>query len=122
MAHGKKEISEKAVERLEEKGYLMSIRAEMKAEVMKCLVEMEEAGEIPPHLRIKRFSPPDDLNKEMLGYVLQFLRFHQMTNAVECLVREVNGRITVPQSSDGNSSLVAQAVRQNWPGLVDRRA
>jgi hypothetical protein len=117
MAQGKKGISERAVERLEEKGYLMSVRAEMKAEVMKCLVEMEEAGEIPSHLRIKRYSPPDELNKEVLGYVLEFLKFHQMTNAVECLVREVNGEIAVPQNSARDLSLVAQIARQNAPGL-----
>jgi hypothetical protein len=56
MACAKKGFRKHAVERLEEKGYSMSVRAETKAEVMKCLVDMEEAGEILRNLRIKRYS------------------------------------------------------------------
>jgi hypothetical protein len=85
---------------LEENGYLTSVRAEMKAEVMKCLVEMEEAGEIPPHLRIKRYTPPDEVNAQALGYVLEFLRFHGMTSTVECLVPAVNAEIEAPEIDD----------------------
>jgi hypothetical protein len=62
MAGAKKGISKRPVERLDEKDYLMSVRAEMKVEVMKCLVEMEQAGEIPTNLSIKRYSPPDPEN------------------------------------------------------------
>jgi hypothetical protein len=115
MSRVKKGISERAVDWLEEKKYLDIVRAEMKAEVMKCLVEMEEAGEIPPHLRIKRYSPPDDANRQALGYVLEFMRFHQMNNAIQCLIREVNGEIDPAPSSDPELSLIAQAIRQKTP-------
>jgi hypothetical protein len=111
MARAKKGISERAVERLEEKGYLMSVRAEMKAEVMKCLVEMEEAGEIPTNLRIKRYTPPDGENQQALAYVAEFLRCHGLTHSYECLIREVNGQIDVPPNGS-EMSLLAQAIQK----------
>jgi hypothetical protein len=86
-------MSERAVERLEEKGYLKSIRAEMRAEVLKCLVDMEEEGLIPADLRIKRFSPIDPEDTEALAYVLQFLAHHGMTHTRNCLLNEVNAEI-----------------------------
>jgi hypothetical protein len=119
MSRAKKGISERAVERLEEKGYLMSVRAEMKAEVMKCLVEMEEAGEIPPHLRIKRYTPPDEPNQQALGYVLEFLRFHGLTNTAECLIREVNAEIEPLGNAEPALSLVAQSIREKAPEVDD---
>ena len=109
MSRAKKGISERAVERLEEKGYLMSIRAEMKAEVMKCLVEMEEQGEIPRHLRIKRFTPPDDENKQALAYIAEFLRFHGLECSLTCLQAEVNGDIPNLRGG-GQKSELAQAI------------
>jgi hypothetical protein len=115
MARPKKGISERAVERLEAKGYLMSVRAEMKAEVMKCLVDMEESGEIPPHLRIKRYTPPDEAHSQALGFILEFLRFHQLANTAACLIREVNAEIDPPVSSGSELSLVAQAIQQKSP-------
>jgi hypothetical protein len=117
MSRGKKVISERADARLEEKGYLMSVRAEMKAEVMKCLVEMEEAGQISSDLRIKRYTPPDEENKQALGHVLEFLRFHGMTNTAECLVREVNANIDLPGNSEGDVSLIAQSIREKAPDV-----
>jgi hypothetical protein len=114
MARAKKGISERAVERLEQKGYLKTVRAEMKAEAMKCLVEMEEAGEIPSHLRIRRYDPQDEENKQALSYVLEFLRFHGMTHTIECFTREIAGPIE-PRMSDTTFSLLAQEVRQKFP-------
>jgi hypothetical protein len=111
MARAKKGISERAVERLEQKGYLKTVRAEMKAEAIKCLVELEEAGEIPSHLRIRRYDPIDEDNKQALSYVLEFLRFHGLTNTIECFTREVVGTIE-PRVSDSKRSLLAQAVEQ----------
>jgi hypothetical protein len=111
MARAKKGISERAVERLEQKGYLKAVRAEMKAEAMKCLVEMEAAGEIPSHLRIRRYEPKDDDNKQALSFVLEFLRFHGLTNTIECFTREISGPIE-PRLSDPSFSLLAQAVQQ----------
>ena len=110
MSRAKKGISERAVERLEEKGYLMTIRAEMKAEVMKCLVEMEEQGEIPRHLRIKRFTPPDDENKQALAYIAEFLRFHGLECSLTCLQAEVNGDIPNLRGGGGQRSELAQAI------------
>ena len=101
MSRTKKGISERAVERLEEKGYLMSIRAEMKAEVMKCLVEMEEQGEIPRHLRIKRYTPPDEENKLAIAYIAEFMRHHSLTSSLQCLQAEVNGDIAQIEAAQG---------------------
>lgn len=115
MSRTKKGISERAVERLEEKGYLMSIRAEMKAEVMKCLVEMEEQGEIPRHLRIKRYTPSDDENKQALAYIAEFMRFHGLENSLTCLQAEVNGDIPNLRGG-GNMSELAQAVKDAGDG------
>ncbi|OHT13565.1 hypothetical protein TRFO_03318 [Tritrichomonas foetus] len=107
MTKARKGISERAVERLEEKGYLMSIRAEMKAEVMKCLVEMEEQGEIPPHLRIKRYTPTDDGDYQALAFIAEFLRFHGLENSLTCLKAEVNGDIPPMRNGDRQSELAA---------------
>lgn len=109
MSRAKKGISERAVERLEEKGYLMSIRAEMKAEVMKCLVEMEEQGEIPKHLRINRYTPADDENKQALAYIAEFMRFHGLDSSLTCLQAEVNGEIPTLRGG-GNRSELAEAI------------
>lgn len=107
MTKARKGISERAVDRLEEKGYLMSIRAEMKAEVMKCLVEMEEQGEIPPHLRIKRFTPGDDDDYQALAYIAEFMRFHGLENSLTCLKAEVNGEIPTIRNGEKQSELAA---------------
>jgi hypothetical protein len=105
----KKGITDRAIDSLEENGYLSNVRAEMKAEVIKALVELEEAGEIPPSLRISRYTPVDTANKEALGYVLEFLKFHKLDKAAACLANEVNGEIPeVGNSAD--SSLIAQKV------------
>jgi hypothetical protein len=52
----RKGISERAVDGLETHGHLMTVRAEMKAEAIKSLVDLEEAGKIPPSLRINRYT------------------------------------------------------------------
>jgi hypothetical protein len=109
MSKPRQGISERAVEFLEGNGYLSNVRAEVKAEVIKSLVELEEAGEIPPSLRIDRYTPPDDLNKQAIAYVLEFLKFHKLGHSVECLTREVNGDIEALPLS-GKFSLVAQNI------------
>jgi hypothetical protein len=109
MAKPRQVISERAIDFLENNGYLNSVRAEMKAEVITSLVELEEDGKIPPSLRINRYTPSDDLNKQAIAYVLEFLTFHKLSNSIKCLIREVNGDIeTLPLS--GQSSLVAQKI------------
>jgi hypothetical protein len=105
MSRGKKGMSERAVERLEEKGYLKSIRAEMRAEVLKCLVDMEEEGLIPADLRIKRFSPIEPEDTEALAYVLQFLAHHGMIHTKNCLLNEVNAEIPFRQVNDRGSDI-----------------
>jgi hypothetical protein len=112
MARQKKGISERAVERLEEKGYLMTIRAEMKAEVMKVLVEMEEEGAIPAHLRIKRYTPGSADDKEALALVTEYLRFHGLNNSLTCLQHEVNDVIPTRHGSGGHQSELAVAIQK----------
>jgi hypothetical protein len=107
MSRGKKGMSERAIERLEEKGYLKSIRAEMRAEVLKCLVDMEEEGLIPADLRIKRFSPVDPEDTEALAYVLQFLAHHGMTQTKNCLLNEVNAEIPFRPVNSQRSDIAA---------------
>lgn len=107
MTKARKGISERAVERLEEKGYLMNIRAEMKAEVMKCLVEMEEQGEIPPHLRIKRYTPNEEEDYQALAYIAEFMRFHGLENSLICLKAEVNADIPTIRAGHKQSELAA---------------
>jgi hypothetical protein len=109
MAKPRQGISERAIDFLEGNGYLNSVRAEMKAEVIKSLVELEEAGQIPPSLRINRYTPSDDLNKQAIAYVLEFLKFHKLPNSIECLSREVNDDIEALPSS-GTASLAAQKI------------
>jgi hypothetical protein len=100
MSRMKKTMSERAVERLEQQGYLKNVRAEMRAEVMKCLVEMEEAGDIPPDLRIKRYSPENEEDTEILTLISEFLRFHNLKNTLICFENEINpGSITGKISS-----------------------
>ena len=118
MRQSKKGISERAVERLEEKGYLMNIRAEMKAEVMKCLVEMEEEGEIPTHLRIKRYKTKNNESIQALSYVEEFMRFHGLENSLTCLKAEVNANIPTLKSNKNQSKLAeAIMVRENNSSL-----
>jgi hypothetical protein len=62
MVRAKKGISERAVERLEQKGYLKTVRAEMKAEAMKCLSKGRGWGD----------NPQDEENKQARSYVLEF--------------------------------------------------
>jgi hypothetical protein len=93
MASAKKTMSERAVDRLEERGYLKLVRAEMRAEVMECLVDLEEKGAIPSELRIKRYTPESDDVKRNLSYVLEYLRANKMTHTVRCFKHEINGKI-----------------------------
>ena len=109
MNKKKKGISERAIDRLEENGYLMSIRAEMKAEVMKCLVEMEDQDEIPPNLRIKRYTPTSDESMTALAYVEEFMKFHGLENSLTCLKAEVNAEIPTIRSGKSQSKL-AEAI------------
>jgi hypothetical protein len=108
MSRPRQGISERAIDFLEGNGYLNSVRAQMKAEVMKSLVQLEEAGEIPPDLRINRYTPSDDLNKQAISYVLEFLKFHELSNSVESLIREVNWEPISEVENNGDHSLVAQ--------------
>ena len=104
-----KGISEQAVDRLEESGYLMNVRSEMKAEVMKCLVQMEEQGELPPHLRVKRFTPTSDEDANALAYIAEFMKFHGLEHSLECLKAETNGEIMTLRNA-GSQSELAQAI------------
>jgi hypothetical protein len=72
----KANLSDRALERLEEKGFLKHIRAEMKAEVLQCLVDMEEAEEIPSKYRIRRFSPTEPEDQAAIKVIYQFLVHH----------------------------------------------
>jgi hypothetical protein len=113
MTRARQGISERAVDFLEANGYLNSVRAEMKAEVMKSLVELEEEGQIPPSLRISRYTPPDDLNKQAIAFVLEFLKFHKLNNSVESLVREVNWDKIDEITNEGAVSLLAQKIGES---------
>jgi hypothetical protein len=115
MTRPRQGISERAVDFLENNGYLNSVRAEMKAEVMKSLVELEEAGEIPPSLRISRYTPPDDLNKQAISFVLEFLKFHKLGHSIESLIREVNWEPIDELKSEGEFSLLAQKIDEAAP-------
>jgi translation elongation factor EF-Ts len=90
MSGAKKSLSERAMDRLEEKGYLKKIRAEMKANIMDCLVEMEESGEIPSAVRIKRYTPADEDDQEAIKAIYQFLVQHKLDFTANCLLKEVN--------------------------------
>jgi hypothetical protein len=76
---------------------------------------MEEAGEIPPILRIKRYTPPDDTHTRAIGYILEFLRFHELSHTAECLTREANAGLEVPANLHADLSLIAQAIRLKTP-------
>lgn len=104
-----KGISEQAVDRLEETGYLMNVRSEMKAEVMKCLVQMEDQGELPPHLRVKRFAPTTEEDANALAYIAEFMKFHGLDHSLECLKAETKGEI-MNLKSGGSQSELAQAI------------
>jgi hypothetical protein len=113
MSQTKKTMSERAVERLEEKGYLKTVRAEMRAEVMKCLVEMEELGDIPSDLRIKRYTPETKEDKEILTFISEFLRLHGLKNTHICFENEINpgsvaGKIDALPVSKGHSLIAAK--------------
>jgi hypothetical protein len=111
MTGAKKTMSERAVDRLEEKGYLKNVRAEMRAEVMKCLVDMEEQGEIPSDLRIKRYTPESEELKQILRYIHEFLILHSMKHTLVCLEREVNWPIEALPIRRGNvKSIIAEAI------------
>jgi hypothetical protein len=86
----RQDMSARAIERLEQKGFLKHIRAEMKADVMQCLVDMEEAEEIPSKYRIKRFSPTQSDDQEAIKMIHQFLVHHGFTFTAACLKHEVN--------------------------------
>jgi hypothetical protein len=113
MSSAKKTMSERAVDRLEEKGYLKNVRAEMRAEVMKCLVDMEEQGEIPPDLRIKRYTPESEELKHILALIHEFLRIHAMKHTLTCLEREVNGPIDVTPVKPGTSTIAAAIAKKH---------
>ena len=122
MKTNSKSLSEQAVQRLEETGYLKKVRAEMKAEVMKCLIEMEKNDELPSHLKIKKFTPPDDDNLDALAYIAEFMKFHGLEHSLTCLQAEVNGKI--PEIKGGGShselaSAILQKDRKNINPLLD---
>lgn len=102
-------LNEQAAAHLEETGFIRKIRAQMKAEVMKTLVDMEEEGELPKNLKLKRYEP-DDPNANALAYVAQFLRFHGLTAAYDCLISEVNGPVMILRSSEIEHSELALAI------------
>jgi hypothetical protein len=110
MTSSKKTMSERAVDRLEENGYLKLIRAEMRAEVMECLVDLEEHGGIPSELRIKRFTPETDDVKQILIYIHEYLRANKMTHTIRCLENEVNAPIT--KISLGFPTTIAEGIRR----------
>lgn len=111
-----KGLSERAIERLEESGYLMNVRSKMKAEVMKCLNEMEEQGELPPHLRVKRYAPPDQENLNALAFIADFMRFHGLENSLTCLKSEVKGEIPNIKNNGKMSELAAAIVSYESDG------
>jgi hypothetical protein len=115
MSRPRQGISERAIDFLESNGYLNSVRAQMKAEVMKSLVELEEAGEIPSDLRINRYTPSDELNQQAISYVLEFLKFHNLNNSVESLIREVNWEPIAVVDHNGDHSLIAQKLEPDAP-------
>ncbi|EAX90668.1 hypothetical protein TVAG_495050 [Trichomonas vaginalis G3] len=111
-----KGISDQAVDRLEESGYLMNVRSEMKAEIMKCLVEMENQGELPPHLRIKRFTPTTDEDANALAYIAEFMKFHGLEHSLECLKAETNGEILQIRSGSNMSELATAIASHDASG------
>jgi hypothetical protein len=106
-----KTMSERAVDRLEEKGYLKNVRAEMRAEVMKCLVDMEDQGEIPSELRIKRYTPENDEVKKIQAYIHEFLRSHAMKHTLTCFEHEVNGAPAILPLNPGRT-IIARAIAE----------
>jgi hypothetical protein len=90
---------------LEEKGYLRKIRAEMKADIMDCLVAMEEAGEIDPTVRIKRYTPTDEEDQNAIKAIYQFFRQHNLQFSARCLEKEVNWEIPPAAANPDYSSL-----------------
>jgi hypothetical protein len=106
---GRQDISARAIERLEEKGFLKHIRAEMKADVLQCLVDMEEAEEIPSKYRIKRFSPTQSDDQEAIKIIYQFLVHHGFTFTAACLKHEVNWNLP-PQYVNEKRSELAQRI------------
>ena len=103
-------LNEQAQSRLEETGYLRKIRAEMKAEVMKTLVDIEEDGQLPPTLKVKRYEPDDD-NANALAYVAEFFRFHRLDAAFDCLTAEVKGPIMKLRDHPADHSELAMLIR-----------
>ena len=103
-------LNEQASQRLEETGYLRKIRAQMKAEVMKTLVDIEEDGQMPSTLKVKRYEPDDD-NANALAYVGEFFRFHGLNAAFECLCAEVNGPIMKTREESDEHSELAVLIR-----------
>jgi hypothetical protein len=97
-------MSERAVERLEEKGYLKNVRSELRVEVLKCLIEMEEQGEIPADLRVRRYTPEGDDQKQILVLIHEFLRFHSLKNTLACFEREINTAIDSPPLKRGKTT------------------
>jgi hypothetical protein len=102
-------LNEQAAARLEETGFIRKIRAQMKAEVMRTLTDMEEEGELPKNLKLKRYEP-DDPNANALSYVAQFLRFHGLTATYDCLVSEVDGPIITLRGSESEHSELALVI------------
>jgi hypothetical protein len=50
----------------------------MRAEVLKCLVNIEQQGEIPPDLRIKQYTPESKELNRILALIHEFLRPHRV--------------------------------------------
>jgi hypothetical protein len=109
----KKPMSDRAVERLEEKGYLKNVRSEMRAELLKCLVEMEEQGEIPTDLRVRRYTPETDEEKQLVSLIHEFLRLHVLKNTLSCFENEINGPIEViPLKKGKTKTTIADAIER----------
>lgn len=86
------DLGQKAVSKLEESGFLRKIRSELNAEVIGILAEMEEKGELPEKLQLKRFTPNEDEALE-LSYIAEFLNHHNLTNTLRVLQKEIKGEI-----------------------------
>ena len=103
-------LNEQASSRLEETGFLRKVRAQMKAEVMKTLVDIEEDGQLPSTLKVKRYDPDDD-NSNALAYVGEFFRFHGLEATFDCLCAEVNGPIMKTRNGTDNHSELAALIQ-----------
>ena len=114
----KKVSTEQAIKTLQENGYLNTIKAEMKASVIKSIESLGKKGMLPSSIEVKKFSPNEE-DLKAISYIIDFMRHHKLKSSLFCLEAELKEMREPERKSSGDGSLLAELVSANPRCLSD---